>query len=128
MDQAPGVRLLQRLAGLAEQVNGALRGHRAEPLDQRLQIEPVQQLHDEEEGSVVGHPEIVQTDGVRGAERRGRLGLAAEALGDHPGGAGELEPRISDRISFTAAGRASIWCVARNTSPIPPLPSCSSSR
>ncbi len=86
VDQPPRVRLLQRRARLAQEVDHPLGWKRAEPLYQRFQVETVQQLHDQEEGSVVGNPEIVEADGVRRPERRGRLRLTAEALHDHPGG------------------------------------------
>ena len=77
--------LAQRLAGLAEQVGGALGGQRAEALDQRFQVEPLQQLHHQEEGPVLGGAEVVQIDGVGRAERGGGLGLTPEALDHHPG-------------------------------------------
>ena len=73
------VRLGQRVAHLPQQVDGPLGRQRAEPLDQRVQVEPVQQLHHVVERAVVGHAEVVELDGVRRAQRRGGLGLALEA-------------------------------------------------
>ncbi len=72
------MRLRERVADLAQQVDRALRGQRPEPLHQRLQVEPVQQLHHVVEGAVFGDPEVVQLDGMGGPHERRCLGFALE--------------------------------------------------
>jgi len=87
----------QRMADLAQDVNGPLRGNRPELLNQRLRIEAVQELHDIKKGSVRGDAEVVQSDCVRRAHGRRRLRLAFEAVPSHPlgsiaGGAHQFRP------------------------------------
>ena len=111
--QAARVRLLQRLAHLAQDVDHAARGHRAVPPHQRLEVHPVEQLHHEVERLVVGDAEVVELDGVRRPQVRRGFGLAPEPH-DRPAAQRRRRraPIISGRISLIAAGRASMRCVA----------------
>ena len=65
MDQATVVRFAERVAYLAQHLDDARRRDRAEPAHQRLQVEPVEQLHDKVEGPGSGLAEVVQPDRVR---------------------------------------------------------------
>src|SRR5437773_1158146 len=82
MHQALGMRLREGCAHLLQHVHRAGGWYGAEPLHQRLEIDPVQQLHHEVERAVVSLPEVVQLDGVARAQPGGGLGLAPEPLRD----------------------------------------------
>jgi len=68
------------VADVDQQARDALGIHRAGVLDQRLEIDAVEQLHHDVELAVVGDPKVVQADGVRGPELRGGAGLLGEAV------------------------------------------------
>ncbi len=68
VDQASRVGFGQRLTGLPQQMHRPLRRYRAVSLDQRLQVETIEELHDEKEGAVLRDAEVVEIDGVRRAE------------------------------------------------------------
>ena len=53
----------QRVTHLREHVNGAFDRHRAKPIDQRLEIEAVEQFHHVVERAL-GDPEVVELNGV----------------------------------------------------------------
>src|SRR5262245_43065169 len=73
------VRFAQRVAHLPQDVNSPFGRHWTEAIDQRLQVESVEQLHHVIERTVCRYTEIVQLDRVRRAERCGGLRLALEA-------------------------------------------------
>ena len=87
----------------------ALGGLRAEALDQRLQVDAVEQLHHVVEGAFARDAEVVELDRVRGAQRRRGARLAREQS-QQPLRILRVRGRSapSGRISFTAAGRASM--------------------
>ena len=78
MHEAARVRIGQRVADLAQQVNGAVGGHRTELPDQRLEVAAREQLHHVVERAVLGDAEVEQLNRVRRAQLRGRLRLALE--------------------------------------------------
>ena len=80
MDQALGMRLVERLAHLGEQVDDAGRLERTEATHEPVTVQAVQQLHHVIESSVVGRSEIVQIDGVGRGQRSGIARLPLEAL------------------------------------------------
>ena len=125
--QAAGLRLGERVADLAQDVDGPLGRNRAEAAEQRVGIEPVEQLHDVVEGPVVGIAEIEELHGVGRAEPGDHLGLALEPAHRLVRHSGAPFPAREGRISLIAAGRVSMRWRARQTSPIPPSPSFSSS-
>ena len=61
-----------------EEVDRALGRHRAEALDQRVEVHAVEQLHHVVERAVVGHAEVVELHRVRRLEPGGRARLALE--------------------------------------------------
>ena len=77
--QAVAVGVLQRRAGLAQQVHDPLRRERPVLPDQRFEVEPVQQLHHVVQPAVLRDTEIVELHGVRGGERGGRARFPLEA-------------------------------------------------
>ena len=103
VDQVVLVRFRQRVADLLQEVDGALGGDGAEARHERVQVVPVQELHDVVEGRVFGDSEIEQLNGVRRAHRRGGLRFAFEPLDHrladtrvgptHDGGIHELDGR-----------------------------------
>ncbi len=74
------MRLLEGLADLSEDVNRSARRHRAVLPDEGLEIHPVEHLHHVVERLILGHPEVVDLDGVGRAEIRCGFRLAGEAL------------------------------------------------
>jgi hypothetical protein len=62
------MRLLERFAYLAEQIHRAVWRERPKALDQCLNVNAVQQLHHEEERTILRDAKIVQVDGVRRTE------------------------------------------------------------
>ena len=80
VDEPGAVRLLERAARLADEVDRTLGQERTEAADQLVEIEPLEHLHDVVERSVLADPEIVEPDRVRREQARGRPGLALEAL------------------------------------------------
>ena len=85
MHQPPIVRLRERVAGLAENVNHTVGRERAVAAHQRLEVEPVEQLHGEVEGPRAGLAEVVEPDRVGGFEERRGLRLPAKPLDDRGG-------------------------------------------
>jgi hypothetical protein len=77
--QTRPVRVLQRVTDLSQQMDRARCRHRAEPLDQRFQIEAVEHLHHVVERAVLRDAEVVELHRVRRAQSSGRLRLALEA-------------------------------------------------
>ena len=93
---------------------------RFRPLPGRTNVVVTRQRDWQAEGAKVAHslPEALAlcgevSDAVACASRSNRLTASAASSG---------APSISGRISLMAACRASRRCVARHTSPIPPLP------
>src|SRR4030095_13244195 len=70
-DEIAAVRLVQRMADLSQHEDYALRRHRPESLDEALEADAVEQLHDVIEVSILGHAVVVDIDRVDRAERRG---------------------------------------------------------
>ena len=64
VDQPVLVRVGERVAGLGQQIHGALDRHRAVLLHQRVEVEPLEVLHDVIEGSVLCSSEVVELDRV----------------------------------------------------------------
>ena len=73
------VGVVERVAGVEQEMGGPLRGHGPEAADERLQVEPVQDLHHVVERPLPRHPEVVQVHGVGRVKGGGGLGLALEA-------------------------------------------------
>ncbi len=59
MDQTERVRLSEGVARLSEQVHHTGWRHRPEPIHQRIEIDPPQELHHGVEVPVLGHAEVV---------------------------------------------------------------------
>ncbi len=57
--------LRERVADLTKVVGDALAGQASVTVDERLQIRPVEELHDVIERAFIGHAEVVDVDGVR---------------------------------------------------------------
>ena len=72
-------------ADLAQEVDDPLRRQRPELLDQRLEVEAVEQLHHVVERAVVGDAEVVELHRVRRRERGGGARLALEAAHEQLG-------------------------------------------
>ena len=79
VDQAVRVRVLQRGADLAQDVDDPLRRQRPVLPDQGVEVEPVEQLHHVVQPAVLGDAEIVELHRVRRRERGGGARLALEA-------------------------------------------------
>ena len=93
MHQPVAVRVLQRGADLAQDVDDSLRRQRPVLPDQRIEIDSVQQLHHVVQPAIVSGAEVVELHCVGRLERGGRASFALEApeqqLGDRPTSAGE---------------------------------------
>ena len=72
------VRLGKRPARLAEEHDHPLRRLRSEAVDDVLQVEPLQQLHDVVEGAGVVDAEVVELHGMRRPQPRRHLRFALE--------------------------------------------------
>jgi hypothetical protein len=72
------VRFGERVAGLAQQVGHALGWLRAEAVDQRLEIDAVEQLHHVVERALARDAKVVELDRVGRTQRRRRARLACE--------------------------------------------------
>ena len=79
VDQRLGVRLGQRPAGLADQVDDPAGRHRAVALDEGVDPEPRQQFHHVVEDAVAGPPVVVNIDRVRVGQLGRGADLALEA-------------------------------------------------
>ena len=81
VDDAGGVRVLERAQHLAHDAERARRGHwsGADRVGQRLAGE---ELHHQEQRALAGAPEVRDGDDVRVSEAARRLGLALEAAGE----------------------------------------------
>ncbi len=79
MHQPVAVRVLERGADLAQEVDHPLRRQRPVLPDQGIEIQPVEQLHHVVQPAVLGGAEVVELHRVGGLERGGRAGLALEA-------------------------------------------------
>ena len=73
------VRLLERGAHLTQNVHDSRGRHRTVLANQRVEVQSVEQFHDEVERLVVGHAEIVELHRVRRPQVGRRLRLAPEA-------------------------------------------------
>ena len=118
----------QGVADLTKHEDRALRRQRPEPLDQPVGIEAFEQLHHVVECAVLRDAEVEEIHRMRRTKPGNDLGFALE-----PSARVVRDDRASvsggdARMSLIAAGRASIRCRARHTSPMPPCPSFSSSR
>ena len=78
--RAAHVRLFQRCAHLTENVNHPTRRQGTAPTHQRVEIQALQQLHDEIQRLVVRDPKIVELDGVRRPQAGGGFSLAAKRV------------------------------------------------
>ena len=84
MDEAGGVRVVERLGHLGDQGDGAARLQRAPPtaLEDPGEVDARDEAHVEEQPAV-DLAEVVQRDDVRVLQLRGGVRLAAEALPEH---------------------------------------------
>ena len=119
--EADGVRGVERVGDLAEQVERAPRVERA-VADQVDERRPVDQAHREVQ-AVVGLAGVVDRDDVRMVER-------APARGPRRGSArrGAGPRRVPSAMSLSATTRPDSTSRARKTAPMPPRPSSSSMR
>jgi hypothetical protein len=78
VDDAEGVRGVERAQHLAHQLAGVAHSHRAAAFDHAIQRFPVAELHHHERLAGIGMPEIEHVDDVRVANATGRLGFRSE--------------------------------------------------
>src|SRR5690349_6824171 len=78
MDESCAMRLLQRLANLAQNMRHARGMHGSETVHHGLQVDAVEQFHHVVEGAFFRLAEIVKRDGVRRTEAGGDLRLTLE--------------------------------------------------
>ena len=78
MDDPVGVRKGEAVADLIDEVELGLQAHRPLPVDDLLEVRPLQQLHGDVQMSLL-FAEVVDGDDVRVVEAGGRLRLAQEA-------------------------------------------------
>ena len=92
-----GVRVLERGADLAQDVDDPLRRQRPVLSDQGVEIQAIEQLHHVVQPAVLGGAEVVELHRVRGLERGGRAGFALEAPEEQLGIARHLRTDELDR-------------------------------
>src|SRR5262249_22753851 len=80
VDEAALVGLGERVTGLPEDVDGALRRERAEFAPQRLAVEALEELHHVIEGAVLGRAVVVDVHGMRRAQAGRGARFPLEAL------------------------------------------------
>ena len=97
MHQPVAVRVLERGADLAQDVDDPLRGQRPVLPDQGIEIQAVEQLHHVVQPAVLGGAEVVELHRVRGLERGGSAGFPLEAPEEQLGIAGHLRSDELDR-------------------------------
>ena len=100
MDQAQRMGFVQRAADLLQDVNHAALGLRTVALDQRLQVDAVEELHRVVEHAFGRAAVVVDRDGVRVVELAGDLHFALEPL---------------DRASLTLSTSSILMAVGRRS-------------
>jgi hypothetical protein len=87
VDEPDAVRLAERLADLAQDVDDAAGMHRTVAADELLEVDSVQELHRVVEEPVRRAPVVVDRDRVRRRQLRGHLDLPLEPREVHLAGA-----------------------------------------
>ena len=122
MHDAHAVGLGDRLAGLKDVVRSLLRRDAAAGAQKAIEVLTLEVLHDEEGIAVVEGPDVVDTHDVLAAQACGRLGLLHEPAD----GLGVLQRLRQEQLDRDCCSRRT--CVARTTTPMPPVPSTRSTR
>jgi hypothetical protein len=64
VDHAALMSLTERMADLAQQIDGTRRRDRAETFYERVEVQPLEEFHHIVEGPLLGDTEVVEIDGV----------------------------------------------------------------